>query len=252
MASLEKWTPPAISVYHKVTRSSFFGLLIILVLLLIYESSSTIAYQEGSVVLRNAAEVMIKRTFWYIGLWHPLMYWLIYAALLGWAYWQAKKSNLLALQVPYFPYTIFESLIYALSLSSIIHLISRGVVIRFLGTDGASLGMGERMALALGAGIYEELLFRFGILAALLFFFQKTMPVKSLVHQILAIVISAALFSAFLYWSGREVVAADSFFYRFYAGLVLGWLYLWRGIGVAAYTHAFYDLLLVFQRPTGT
>ncbi len=249
MASFEKWVPPAISTYHKITRSHFFGLMIISVVLLIYESSSAIAYQEGNTVLRNAAEVMIKRTFLYIGLWHPLSYWIVYAALLFWAYWQAKKINVLALQFPYFPYAIFESLIYALSLSSIIHLISRSIVIRILGTEGAELALGERMALALGAGIYEELLFRFGILSTLLFFFRKTLPAQSFVHQALAVMISAALFSAFHYWSGRETAAMDSFFYRFYAGILLGMLYLWRGIGVAVYTHAFYDLLLVFQRP---
>jgi hypothetical protein len=251
MASLQNWIPSAVKTYHKITRSHFFGLLIILVLLLIYESSSAVAYQEGKIVLRNAAEIMIKRTFWYIGLRQPWIYWFIYVALLGWAYWLAKKNKLLALQFPYFPYAIFESLIYALSLSSIIHLISRSIVIRVLGTDtnGVELGLGERMALALGAGIYEELLFRLGLLGTLLFFFQKTLPAKPFVHIILAVTISAALFSVFHYWSGRETVSADSFFFRFYAGIILGSLYLWRGIGVAAYTHAFYDLLLVFQRP---
>jgi hypothetical protein len=253
MASLANWIPPAVYTYHRITRSHFFGLLIILVLLVIYESSSALAYQEGVTVLQNAAEVMIKRTFWYIGLRQPWMYWFIYAILLGWAHWPARKNQLLALQFHYFPTAVLESLIYALSLSSVIHLISRGIVIKVLAADtnGVDAGLGARMALALGAGIYEELLFRFGLLGVLLFFFQKTMPVKSFVHQILAIAISAALFSVFHYWSGREAVTEDSFFYRFYAGIVLGVLYLWRGIGVAAYTHAFYDLLLVFQRPQG-
>ncbi|MGH7496712.1 MAG: lysostaphin resistance A-like protein [bacterium] len=254
MASKKNWIPSAVDTYHRLTRSYFFGLLIILVPLLIYESSSALAYQGDRTVLRNAAELMIKRTFWYFGLRQSWMYWFIYAAILGWAYWLAKKDHLLALQFPYFPYAIFESLFYALSLSTIIHLISRSIVIEFLSawTNGIEAGLGERMALALGAGIYEELLFRFGFLGVLLYFFQKTWPVVPFVHKLLAVTISAALFSVFHYWSGREAVTADSFYYRFYAGIVLGALYLWRGLGVAVYTHAFYDLLLVFQRPPST
>ncbi len=247
MASFEKWVPPAVQTYHRITCSHFFGLSIILVLLLIYESSSAVAYQQSNVVVKNAAEVMIKRTFWYLGLQQPWSYWFIYAALLLWAYGQAKKDQLLAWQAPYFPYAVFESLIYALSLSSIIHLLARSLVIKVLGTNGEGLGLGQRMALALGAGIYEELLFRFGLMGALLFFFKKTMPARPVVHQVLAIVISAALFSSFHYWGGREPATYDSFFFRFYAGMLLGLLYLWRGLGVTAYTHAFYDLLLVFQ-----
>lgn len=252
MASYEKWIPSTINTYHRITRTHFFGLLIVLMLLVVYESTSALAFQEGKTVLKNAAELMIKRSFWYAGLWHPAAYVAAYLALLAWACWVAKKDGLLALRFPYFPYVIFESLIYALSLSSIIHLMSRTAAIRVLGTDGPGLGMGERMALALGAGIYEELLFRFGILGALLFFFSKTWPVSPTVHQLLALTLTSVLFSTFHYWSGREAVAADSFFYRFYAGLILGGLYLWRGLGVAAYTHAFYDLLLVFQRPPST
>jgi membrane protease YdiL (CAAX protease family) len=109
------------------------------------------------------------------------------------------------------------------------------------------LTMGAKMTLALGAGIYEELLFRFFILSLLLLIFDKLVGGKRVVQVLLAILISAALFSGFHYLGGREAFAFSSFWFRFYAGLILGALYVVRGIGVTSYTHAIYNLLLILR-----
>jgi hypothetical protein len=41
-----------------------------------------------------------------------------------------------------------------------------------------------------------------------------------------------------------DAFTLHSFLFRFLAGLILNVLYLLRGFGIAAYTHAFYDLLV--------
>ncbi len=245
--------PGAVKTYHKYSRSPFFGLLIVLVLLIIYEASSAMIYYEAAgVIKKNSAEVMIKRVFWFFGFRYDFLNWLVYAALLVWSYLLARKQQMLAIQPVYYPYAIFESLTYALILGSMVNLMSRGFVIniKFLGQVSNDWSIATKMALALGAGIYEELLFRFFLLSALLFVFQHTLVnTKPIVRQLLALVISAALFSAyhFLDTGVREAMTMSAFFFRFYAGLILGVIFLGRGLGVAAYTHAFYDLFLVFQ-----
>lgn len=245
--------PEPVKNYHKYSRTPFFGLLAVLLLLIIYEAGSAMLYYEAAgMIKKNTAEVMIKRVFWFFGLRYEFLNWLVYAALLAWAYWRARQQQMLALQPVYYPYTIFESLTYALILGSMVNMMSRGLVfnIKFLGQTSDEASLGAKMVLALGAGIYEELLFRFFILTFLLLLFQRTLVnTKPLAQKTVALLISAALFSAyhFLDTGANEAMTASAFFFRFYAGIILGMLFLCRGLGVAAYTHAFYDLFLVFQ-----
>jgi membrane protease YdiL (CAAX protease family) len=103
------------------------------------------------------------------------------------------------------------------------------------------------MTLALGAGIYEELVFRLFLTGSLVSLFLHVMPNRKFVSKLFAVAISATLFAAFHY-IGREQITLDSFAFRFCAGIVLGTLFIWRGIGIAAYTHAFYDLTLLFHK----
>ncbi|MEK7727137.1 MAG: CPBP family intramembrane glutamic endopeptidase [candidate division KSB1 bacterium] len=248
------YIPDAVKTYHKYSRTPFFGLLIVLVLLVIYEASSAMIYYEAaSMIKKNVAETMIKRVFWYFGFQYNFLNWLAYAALLAWAFVLARKQQMLALQPVYFPYAIFESLTYALILGSMVNLMSRGALfhIKFLGQVSGDMSAATKMAQAMGAGIYEELLFRFFILTALQFLFQYTLVhTKPVVRQALELFISAGLFSAyhFLDVGGAQTMTLSAFCLRFYAGLILGVIFLWRGLGVAAYTHAFYDLFLVLQR----
>lgn len=245
--------PEPVKNYHKYSRTPFFGLLAVLVLLVIYEAGSAMLYYEAAgVIKKNSAEVMIKRVFWFFGLRYEFLNWLVYVALLAWAYVRARKQQMLAIQPVYYPYTIFESLTYALILGSMVNMLSRGMIVnvKFLGQTSGEAGLSAKMALALGAGIYEELLFRFFILTLLLVLFERTLVnTKPIARQIMALLLSAALFSAyhFLDTGARETASASVFFFRFYAGIILGILFLYRGLGVAAYTHAFYDLFLIFQ-----
>ena len=62
----------------------------------------------------------------------------------------------------------------------------------------------------------------------------------------IAAVVGALIFSAFHYvgeYGDRFSVA--SFTYRAIAGLVFSGLYLMRGFGITAWTHAFYDVYVM-------
>lgn len=245
--ALEKYMPTAVKSYWQITRAPFFGLLLVLFLLLIYESSAATLASQGLMPSRNTAELLIKRGFTYYGLNAAIMIWIAYAILLWGAYYFTKKQKLLAIQAYYFPLAIFESLLYALFFGTIVNLMQHNFTIKFIlfnGNLGASLP--TNLALALSAGIYEEIIFRLLIAGTLLYLFKWTMSPKLTIRGTLAILISSAAFAGYHYL-GNEQFTMTSFNFRFYSGIVLGGLFLFRGIGVAAYTHAFYDLYLLLR-----
>jgi len=243
--------PKAVEVYLKKTRTYFFGLLAILPLLILYESASEYLNRqspdaiEATTEVRNRAELLIKRVLWFAQIEKNVYLWAVFAAVLLWAFWVAKQQGHLDFKLVYFPYQIFESLVYALVFG---FAISKLTAFLNLQANGAPQNLlSRKMTLALGAGIYEELLFRFLLLTALAFVFRKLFKIKPLYYNSLAVLLSAAVFSYYHYWSNAEVLTTDSFLFRFYAGGILGALYVLRGIGVSAYTHTFYDLLLLFR-----
>ena len=62
----------------------------------------------------------------------------------------------------------------------------------------------------------------------------------------LSIVVSSVLFSMFHY-IGLETFTPISFTMRFIAGIYLSLIYINRGFGIVALTHAFYDLFVIFR-----
>jgi hypothetical protein len=244
----EKLVPATLQDYFKYTRSHFFGLLSISLLLLIYEGSIATLYENQQIEVRNSAEIMIKRMLWFFGLRENVLLWAAFLLLLGWAYWLAKKQQLLKLKFVYLPYIIFESTLYAMIFGLVVgELTQRFSLMALLQSNGPETDMNVKMTLAVGAGVYEELLFRFLLLSLLLLIFEKLAGGKRLFNVILSVVISALLFSGFHYLGGRELFTFESFMFRFYAGIILGGLFVARGIGTTSYTHALYNLLLLFR-----
>ena len=104
----------------------------------------------------------------------------------------------------------------------------------------------EQFYLAIGAGIWEELLFRLGVIGMVQMFMTKLMGYSGIFSVLLAIIISAVLFSFFHYLGPfGENFIFKSFFMRTLAGIFLGSLYLMRGLGIAVYTHIIYDIIII-------
>jgi len=108
-----------------------------------------------------------------------------------------------------------------------------------------------RLALSAGAGLYEEVLFRGGLLAGsrllLLGFFRGlgwhgAAPVLSMA---LALAFSSVLFALAHAWGHPEGLAVPALTFLFFAGILLGLIWRWRGLAVVAYAHAAYDALLL-------
>jgi hypothetical protein len=101
-----------------------------------------------------------------------------------------------------------------------------------------------------GAGIYEELVFRLILICALMVLFQDVIGLNRQNAIALSVLMSAALFSAHhhIVWiDGRLARSAPfnwtEFGFRTIAGVYFAILFAIRGFGITAGTHAFYDII---------
>jgi len=102
----------------------------------------------------------------------------------------------------------------------------------------------------IGAGIYEELIFRLILICAFMILFQDILHFEQTNAIILAILISAALFSAhhhIVFLHGQFGLSSPfnwtEFLFRTIAGVYFAFLFAIRGFAITAGTHAFYDII---------
>ncbi|MCY2960057.1 MAG: CPBP family glutamic-type intramembrane protease [Planctomycetota bacterium] len=113
-------------------------------------------------------------------------------------------------------------------------------------------------ALLVGGAAFEEVVFRVGVFAALVVLARATFDwflglprTARVLAEITALVGSAVVFAAAhlapvvgLVSPGGEPYDGARFAWRATAGLALALLFRWRGMGVAAWCHAFFNLAL--------
>jgi membrane protease YdiL (CAAX protease family) len=108
-----------------------------------------------------------------------------------------------------------------------------------------SQGFWTQIALSLGAGFYEELVFRVLLVSGLFWIFVQFIGRKDQAY-VTAVIIAALIFSAVHYIGPLgDSFNLASFTFRFLFGLALNALYVLRGFGIAAWTHALYDVMVV-------
>jgi hypothetical protein len=102
----------------------------------------------------------------------------------------------------------------------------------------------------IGAGIYEELVFRLILICILMLLFQDVLRLSHKNSIILSVLVSAALFSAhhhIVLVNGQLALSAafngTEFGFRTIAGVYFAILFAIRGFGITAGTHAFYDII---------
>jgi membrane protease YdiL (CAAX protease family) len=101
------------------------------------------------------------------------------------------------------------------------------------------------LVLYCGAGIYEELVFRAFLLGILIAVFDNFFHMKRTSAIATAVILGALLFSAFHYIGpSGDSFTVGSFLQRALGGLYFSVLYATRGFGVAAASHAIYDILV--------
>jgi hypothetical protein len=102
--------------------------------------------------------------------------------------------------------------------------------------------------LSLGAGIYEELLFRVVLVSLFAWVARRVFGWRPLTAGTTATLAGALVFSAFHYIGPYgDAWELYSFVFRAIAGVFFSALYLTRGFGITAWTHALYDVFLLVR-----
>jgi hypothetical protein len=234
--------------YWQSSRSHRYSLLFALPLLLFYEfleAVSPVRAQGG--VIRNGADVVLTGLFtWLLGPRGPLVF---MALVIGFSLWLIRRDRSTGPMKPrIFAVMFAESAALSLVLGLVVGTATMHLLgpLRSLAAGGGLNGTPlERLTLSIGAGLYEELLFRVVIVALLANGF-RILGLGRGGAGALATVIGALLFSAFHYiGSFGEPLRLESFVFRTLAGLAFSALYLLRGFGITAWTHALYDVAVL-------
>ena len=115
--------------------------------------------------------------------------------------------------------------------------------------DLDSMSIWERVAISVGAGLYEELLFRMALIALLHTLLVDLGKLSSAKGSGIAIAVSAVAFTVYHPLvdphdaTGGVSVRRVAFY--FLAGLYFGAVFVRRGFGIVVGTHALYDILVV-------
>jgi membrane protease YdiL (CAAX protease family) len=240
--------------YLAVTRTATYGFLAALPLLVLYEVMILVANRANGIDVRVGAEVWIKQILLALGpSWVVLLGVLVIGV--GVAILMSERHKKLPIRADYFGGIVLESALYAVVVAGIVSRIvalvfasniapgvASGVVLA--GSD-LSFGLFTNLALSIGAGLYEELVFRV-ILVGGLFALLKALLGQPVPAYVFAALIGAAIFS-WVHYVGPlgDPFEWASFSFRFLFGLALNVVFLLRGFGVAAWTHALYDVFVV-------
>lgn len=142
-----------------------------------------------------------------------------------------------------------ESIAWTLPLLAVAALIGPGPALQTAaettGTDPAALPWQGRLTLAVGAGLYEEMLFRLLLIPLAVLVLRDLIRLQRSSAQFGAIGLSALLFA--LYHDlgvGGSIDPARLLFFLV-AGVFFGGLFVWRGFGVVVGVHAAYDIVVL-------
>ncbi|MEL7473412.1 MAG: CPBP family intramembrane glutamic endopeptidase [Planctomycetota bacterium] len=116
--------------------------------------------------------------------------------------------------------------------------------------DLSSLPWLDQLTISVGAGLYEEFLFRLVLLASFTTLLAGAAGMQRAGGRGVAIALSAIAF-AWYHEAAAGVAGVDWYLFVFYAiaGVYFSLVYLWRGFGVAAGVHGMYDIIVLVLLP---
>ena len=230
--------------YHRNSKSLVYSYLASLPLLFLYEFLIYLSQPDTHHYVRIAADVWIRYFLSLLGYNATILTFGI-ALVIGIAVFIVDRKKETELRISYFLGILFESFIYAIALAFIISRFT-SLLVNAIPSQNVALSPIQSFALSLGAGLYEELFFRVILVGFFLWIF-KLFKFTEWARYFSAIVASAILFSlAHFTGSMGEPFTLYAFIFRFLFGIALNVIYVTRGFGVAAWTHALYDTLLIF------
>lgn len=241
--------PSSIVNHWRVAREPRYSLTFVLPLLIAYELLAFSLSQDEVAGVRNGADVLLKSLFLAMGGREGLV---VFGALLvgggAWLVWRDYRRRR-TLEPRVFGLMAAESVAYALAFGAIASTLTALLLPRLSITFslGAvdSWSLPTQLMISLGAGVYEELLFRVILVSGLAGIARRAFGWRATTSGLFAAGVGALIFSAFHYIGPYgDRLELGSFTFRAVAGVLFSGLYLLRGFGITAWTHALYDVFL--------
>jgi len=227
--------------YFSYSKDLFTSFTLILPLLIVYEIIFTLIFSNKNLQIRNSADLLFREIIFFLKDQSQFLY-ILFLVLLVIVYvlLNKKKYTNYSFNINYNVFMIIEAIIAALILLILLnginifyneyHIIYDNFIMNFY--------------FCLGAGVWEEIFFRFfvfNLLFYIILYFTKHKPA-----YFISILVSSLLFSLFHYIGNLAYdFTIYSFVIRFVAGIFLCLIYIYRGLGITCLTHYFYDVFLL-------
>ena len=226
--------------YIESSRNTLIGLVMVVPLLILYNVGLLLtdwAPLNGADLVTSFLVEHLHRTG-YLAVQGALLLGFVIAI----AYLQSKRKFRLGYYLP----LLAESVVYALTMGTAIIYVMRETHM-LGGVVPESAGLLTVLTISAGAGVHEELVFRLGMIRSIQVAFAKLTERSEGLAAVVAVLVSSLLFSL-AHYLGPEHFSLYTFIYRSLAGLVFAGLFLFRGLAVAVYTHALYDVYVLAFR----
>lgn len=240
--------------YWKQAREPLACLIFLTPLLALYEFGVLWhGSSEGSI--RNGADFWMRTWLQGAGIDAFILPVLVVGVLLAWHRWgqypwRISRETLIGM--------FAESLLFAVCLLFVAQLQDMAFQCWFPGSvDVRQIGPGERPLLAfgselgprlisyIGAGVYEEVMFRLALLPVVLIGLRLVFRMPKGWSAVMAVFLTSLVFSVAHYVGpAGEAFSLFSFTFRATAGCFFATVYLFRGFGITVGCHALYDILV--------
>lgn len=241
--------------YWNETREPLACLIFLVPILVAYEVGVLWLSGEGEPGIRNGADFWMRNWLQNVGIKAFVLPLILVGVLLSWHRygqfpWRISRETLVGM--------FAESLLLAVCLLFLAQLqdmafqcwFPSDVSIRetmpgqrpLLAIDAA---LGKRMISFLGAGVYEEVMFRLLLLPVCLLAFTRIFRMPGRWAAVLGVILTSLVFSTAHYvGAGGEVFSLFSFTFRATAGCFFATVFLLRGFGITVGCHALYDVMV--------
>ena len=228
-----------ISSYIVNSKNIYYSLLFIAPLFFLYELMCWMQYANKIILIRNSADIFIQNIInEFMNNITPAILLLIFSLFI---IINRKKIVKFDFKLYVLFLMLVESFIWAIIFIMVVA--SFNLLLLSIIDDNILF---EQYYLAVGAGLWEELLFRVILIMIFMYLANKVLKYNYLFSAFLSILVSSILFSLFHYLGpfGDEFFYS-TFYLRTFAGFFLGTLYLLRGYGIVVYTHVLYDFFII-------
>ena len=229
--------------YFSYTRNSTISLMFIFPFFLMYEILAYFLFDPSDYVIRNSADIIFRDIFEIITnntliTYNGLLLILIFSFIF---YNFKNKSPKFTLSYIFFMF--IEGIFFGLLLVFILNGFS---VFNYSQQNYFFIDYSFMFYSCLGAGIWEEILFRLLLFSFLYKIIRSFFKGQDVFVLFLSIILSSILFSLFHYiGNNADIFTLNTFLIRTFGGIFLGLLYYYRGFGIVVISHISYDFILV-------